>query len=118
MRILIAAAALALTLAACSSGGQTMNPPPSPPPAGATACPATITASSSNVYTPTGCTLKVGTPVTIEASATHPLSGSGAGENVASTTTSRMIMFSSAGTFNFVCGNHGAGGMKGTITVE
>ena len=112
MRIVTSAALLALTLAACSPA-QTMNPPPS-----GNACPATINASSSNVYTPAGCTLKVGKPITIEASAVHPLSGSGAGETVTMTTSNRTITFSSAGTFNFVCGNHGAGGMKGTITVE
>ncbi len=113
MRIFVAALALALTLAACTNGGQTMNPPPS-----GNACPATITVQGSPgsySYSTSSCTIKIGAEVTITASSTHPLIGSGV-KTVSSETTDQKLAFATVGTFNFRCGNHSS--MTGTITVE
>jgi plastocyanin len=85
-----------------------------------TTCPSTIEISgSANAYLTTSCTLKVGTPITIQARTGHPLSGSGAGQNKSGATTDQVIAFANAGTFNFNCDFHGtgAGTMKGSITI-
>ncbi|MEY4530933.1 MAG: Cupredoxin-like domain [Deinococcota bacterium] len=83
-----------------------------------TTCPSTIEISgSANAYLTTSCTLKVGTPITIQARTGHPLSGSGAGQTKTGATTDQVIAFANAGTFNFQCDFHGVGGMKGSITI-
>jgi plastocyanin len=83
-----------------------------------TTCPDTIAISgTANVYLTTSCTLKVGTPITIQGRTGHPLSGSGAGQSKSGATTDQVIAFATTGTFNFQCDFHGAGGMKGSITV-
>jgi plastocyanin len=94
------------------------NPNPVVDPPALTACPSTITIStSSNVYTTTACSLKVGTPVTIQGRTGHPLTGSGAGQSKSGATTDQEIAFATTGTFNFQCDFHGSGGMKGSITI-
>ncbi len=85
-----------------------------------TTCPSTIEISSTaNAYLTTSCTLKVGTPITIQARTGHPLSGNGAGQSKTGATTDQVIAFASAGTFNFNCDFHGIGigTMKGSITI-
>jgi plastocyanin len=106
MKRLLSVAVLAL--AGCNN--NTTTPPVSK------ACPSTISISG-NSYTTTACELKVGTPITIQATTGHPLTGSGAGRNVLSVTANQEIAFTEAGTFNFACDFHGDKGMNGSITV-
>jgi plastocyanin len=80
-------------------------------------CPSTISISGLT-YTPNACKVKVGASITIKASNTHPLSGSGAGKNVTSQTTDQVIAFTEAGKFDYVCDAHVNQNMKGSITVE
>ena len=107
---------LGLMLGTTTLIGCNANPVVDPPVLAA--CPSTITIStSSNVYTTTSCSLKIGTPITIQARTGHPLSGSGAGRAIWSATTDQNIGFTVEGKFDFQCDFHGAGGMKGSITV-
>ncbi len=109
-----------MLLNAC--GPTTPVTPPAPPP-GATACPAspaTITAGVGGlVYAPASCTVKIGTPVVINASASHPLDTVSTNWPTAITAakTDQTVTFTAAGTYTYKCDFHGGSGMTGTITV-
>jgi plastocyanin len=80
-------------------------------------CPEVITISGLT-YVQNSCKVKVGASVTISASTSHPLSGSGAGKTITSQTTNQTIAFAEKGKFDYVCDFHTGQGMKGSITVE
>lgn len=99
--------------------GCNSNPKPNPDPSPLATCPATITIGPGNVYSPASCKIAVGATVTISASNSHPLNGSGAGRTpINQATTDQTIAFPTAGTFEFQCQFHSSGGMKGSIIVQ
>ncbi len=84
-----------------------------------TACPTTITIGPGNSYTPTACSLKTGTEITIQSEGNHPLTGTGAGQTIIEVTSAQKLTFTETGTFNYNCKNHGGTGtgMSGKIIV-
>jgi plastocyanin len=80
-------------------------------------CPSTITISGLT-YVQNSCKVKVGASVTISASTSHPLSGTGAGKTITSAKSDQTIAFTQAGKFDYLCDAHVNQGMKGSITVE
>ncbi len=80
-------------------------------------CPSTITISGLT-YVQNSCKIEIGASVTISASSSHPLSGSGAGKTITSQTSNQTIAFTQTGKFDYVCDFHINQGMKGSITVE
>ncbi len=112
---------LVMLLNAC--GPTTPVTPPAPPP-GATACPASPAAITAGVgglvYAPASCTVKIGTPVVINASSAHPLDSVSTNwpTAIAAATTPQTVTFATAGTYTYKCSIHGtSNNMTGTITV-
>ena len=117
-RIAAVSLASAALIAGCSSAKDTTPTNPEPGLPNVAVCPATIAISGLS-YVPASCKVAPGATVTIQASANHPLSGSGAGATaVSGATAAQAIVLRSAGTFTFSCNVHGNVGMTGSITVQ
>ena len=81
---------------------------------------ATVQATVSNSFTPSSVTIAPGGQVTWTFAALHNVqfSGTGAPANITDRSTgSESRTFPTAGTYNYICGIHGAG-MSGTVRVQ